>query len=144
MSQNPISLPDPQTYTLLFSNTHISIFHNKDHNWLYCRWEGKRSLVGFEDGSARILHFLKETGVHKMILDSSTYQGETLDEIIAGGTEFARQLADAGLEYMAWIYGDNSLARSTADEILAREKTEVVVLNFDNVRLAEIWLKSLN
>ncbi|KAA9326057.1 hypothetical protein [Adhaeribacter soli] len=101
-------------------------------------------MESFQDGSARILHFLQQTGVHKMILDSSTYQGETLAEIIAGGTEFARKLADAGLEYMAWIYGDKSLAQSTADEILAREKTDVVVLNFDNVRLAEIWLRSLN
>jgi hypothetical protein len=144
MSQNPSPSPDPQTHTLLFSNTHISIFHNKDHNWLYCRWEGERTLESFVNGSEHILYYLQDTRVHKMILDSSTYQGETLDEIIAGGTEFARQLADAGLEYLAWIFGENSLAQSTADEILAREKTEVVVLNFDNLRLAEIWLRSLN
>lgn len=136
--------PDPQQYTQLFADNIISIFYNQDAAWLYSRWEGERSLQNLVSGGNQILHYLKETGSNKMILDSTNFLGKTEEVIINEGTEFARRLSEAGLEYMAWIFGDTSLIQTTADQILTRETTEVIVLNFDNIRLAEIWLRSLN
>ena len=121
----------------------ISIYYNFVNKWLFVRWEGKRSNENIKKGADLILEYLTRTGGKKMILDSTNFQDEPPEAVEWIIKEFVPQLVDVGLEYLAWIYGENSAAFPFAEKILSRENTDIIILNFDTVRLAEVWLKSV-
>jgi hypothetical protein len=128
----------------LLQKSYLIISHNITDNWLYVKWKGERSKENMMEGAEFMLQFVEETGCHKIINDSTEYTQAWPNIIGWVADEFVPRLEKAGIQYFAWIYDDKNLAKVPADAILKREKSDIMVMVFDNVPTAETWLRSIH
>ncbi|HSI90767.1 MAG TPA: hypothetical protein VK927_06585 [Adhaeribacter sp.] len=135
--------PDASKYHLLFQADYISIYNNTLEGWLYAQWKGTRTQENAMQGVEQILHYLNDTGSRKIIIDSRLSKNSLLDVVDWVSKVVAPKLEATGLEHLAWIYSDNNHARPLADAILAKDKTNIIVLVSDKIETAETWLRTL-
>ena len=128
---------------LILDKSFVSIYYNATENWLYIQWKGDQTEETLLRGSEQMLECVKSTGSTKLINDSSNFT-QTWPNLINWWAEnYAPRLQEAGLEYFAWIYGDKNIIKPTADAILQKEKSDILVMVFDNLKTAETWLRSI-
>jgi hypothetical protein len=143
MIQTIFYQPNAIENELLIKEDFIQIYYNFVYRWLFVRWEGQRSTENIQKGASLILKFMEKTKSKKMIIDSTCFQQEAPEAAEWIINKFVPQLEAAGMEYVAWIFGEDSEAFPFADKILTKETSDIIVLNFDTIRLAEVWLKSV-
>lgn len=132
-----------QVEKVVFQESYFSIIHNQEDNWLYVSWQDNQTEETLLRGSEHMLKWVKSTGSTKLINDSSNFT-QTWPNLINWWAEnYAPRLQEAGLEYFAWIYGDKNVIKPTADAILQKEKSDILVMVFDNLKTAETWLRSV-
>jgi|SRR5688572_7812350 len=132
-----------QVEKVVFQESYFSIIHNQEDNWLYVSWQDNQTEETLLRGSEHMLTWVKSTGSTKLINDSSNFT-QTWPNLINWWAEnYAPRLQEAGLEYFAWIYGDKNVIKPTADAILQKEKSDILVMVFDNLKTAETWLRSV-
>ena len=132
-----------QIEKVVLQESYFSIIHNQEENWLFVQWKGDQTEETLLRGSEHMLTWVKKTGSTKLINDSSNFT-QTWPNLINWWAEnYAPRLQEAGLEYFAWIYGDKNIIKPTADAILQKEKSDILVMVFDNLKTAETWLRSI-
>ena len=143
MKITPVLPKTSQSEKVILKESYFSITHNQEDNWLYILWEGEQTEETLLRGSEHMLTCVKSTGSTKLINDSSNFT-QTWPKLINWWADnYAPRLQAAGIEYLAWIYGDNNIIKPTADAILKKEKSDILVMVFDNLRTAETWLRSV-
>lgn len=131
------------TEKVLLAESYITVTQNEAENWLYCKWQGNRTAENLVKGAEQLLACIKATGTHKLINDSTelTTSVPDIEDWIA--VNFAPRLQEAGIHYFAWIYNDENLIKNFADSVLRKEKSDILVMVFDNLKTAEIWMSSV-
>ncbi|UYZ58187.1 hypothetical protein [Hymenobacter latericus] len=152
----------PQFY-LLHESPELTIAHDKRNCWLYVQWLGDHNAESIRGGCLLLLHHLRETKCVKLLTDdthvTTTAQPSSADlawqtvvvpyEGSAAwvGSTFYTMLAEAGLQYIAWVNAPSMLNRRTADLALAISETvqlsenRPLVATFDDLASAYEWLQ---
>ncbi|KUG09963.1 hypothetical protein [Solirubrum puertoriconensis] len=152
----------PQFYSL-HESPGITISHDKQNCWLYMQWLGNQNAESIREGCLLLLHYLHETKCVKLLNDdthvtiaaqpSGTALNWQAEEVpLEGsaawvGSSFYTMLADAGLQYIAWVNAPSVLNRRTADLALAVSETvqlsdnRPLVATFDDLASAYEWLQ---
>ncbi len=127
----------------ILEESYLSISYNEAENWLYVDWKKDQTQEQLLTGVEQLLDCVKQTGSTKIINDSSNLNTSWPHLIDWFAYEYAPRLQHAGIEHFAWIYNDGNIIKPTADAILQKEQSEIIVMVFDNLRTAEIWLRSI-
>ena len=135
--------PSPVTYDVLFQDDFLTIYFNQIDNWIYADWTGFQTTETIKDGSEQVLQAIKKSGVHKLINDNTHLTGMKANAVEWLATNLAPRLQSAGLQYLSWIYKTNSFSEASADLVLSNSETDIIVIVFDNVAMAEKWLRSV-
>jgi hypothetical protein len=125
---------------LLHQDSTISIYYDYQHDWLYADWTGDQSLESVQEGCLRILELLRTERCTKVLNDNTKVTSMWSDASEWVGATWFPQMAEAGLEYFAWIYSPNVYSRLSAD-LSMQHTTRPIVLAFDNQEMATNWLK---
>ncbi|SNR82631.1 MULTISPECIES: hypothetical protein [Hymenobacter] len=125
---------------LLHSEPSISIFYDYHHNWLYANWTGDQSLESVQGGCLLLLDFLRNERCSKVLNDNTEVTSMWSDASEWVGATWFPMMADAGLEYFAWVYSSNVYSRLSAD-LSMQHTTRPIVLSFDSQELATSWLR---
>ena len=121
----------------------VTVTNNEAENWLYVLWSGERTQETLLSGAELLLECVRTTGANKIINDSSDSKNAWPNLIDHFALHFAPRMQEAGVQYFAWIYDDKNVTKHSADAILQKETSDILVMVFDNVRNAEIWLRAV-
>lgn len=127
---------------LLHQNEYISLYFDYANDWLYADWTGDQTGESVKAGCLRMLDLLRQEQCHKVLNDNRRVTSMWLDASEWGGKEWFPAMAEAGLEYFAWIYSPNVYSRLSTDLTL-EHTTRPVVLTFDNPETAASWLRQM-
>ena len=143
MKITPPSQVNLKPEKLILEKSFVSIYYNATENWLYIQWKGDQTEETLLRGSEHMLTCVKSTGSTKIINDSSNFTKTWPNLVNWWANVYSYRLQEAGIHFFAWIYGDQNIIKPTADAILQKEKSEILVMVFDNLKTAEIWLRSV-
>lgn len=143
MTNSKLKLKTSEQDILLFQESYVSIYFNKVEKWLYVHWQGERTVETLMNGAEQMIRLAKETNSHKIINDSTDFTNQLPNVIDWVADSVAPRLEAAGVHFLAWIYNDQNPTKIAADEILKREKSDIIVMVFDNLQTAETWMRSL-
>jgi hypothetical protein len=133
----------PVTYKELFKEEFLTLYLNKTDNWIYADWTGFQTTETIKNGSEHLLQAVLDSGVHKLINDNTHLTGMRANAVEWLALNLAPRLQTAGLQYISWIYKTNSLSEASADLVLSISQTDIIVIVFDHVTMAEKWLRSV-
>lgn len=141
LTQN--NTPSPALHQSLFQSDYLNLYLNQADQWIYADWKGYQTTETIMQGSEQMLHFIQETGVHKLINDNTHLTGMKANAVEWLALNLAPRLQEAGLQYLSWIYKTNSYSEASADLVLSISSTDIIVIVFDHVAMAEKWLRSI-
>ncbi|QNF35667.1 hypothetical protein HUW51_24240 [Adhaeribacter swui] len=130
---------------LLFCSDYVEIWYDAEHQWIYVDWIGSQNLHTIQQGSQKILGFLKEKNCSKILNNNHQVKGPWLDACYYVADELLPQLTEAGLNYLAWIQSPNPYSQYSTEQTL--EATSLAIKNqistFQSLPVAKEWLKSV-
>ncbi|RDC61832.1 hypothetical protein [Adhaeribacter pallidiroseus] len=130
---------------LLFCSDFIKIWYEAKYQWLYVEWMGPQHLYTVRKGGQHILQFLKEKQCAKILNNNYQVKGPWLDACHYLAEELLPQLAEAGLQYLAWVLSPNPYSQYSTEQTL--EATNLAIRNhintFHSLPVAREWLKSV-
>ncbi|GAB2777295.1 hypothetical protein HNQ93_001826 [Hymenobacter luteus] len=127
---------------LLHQDPTITISYDYQRDWLYANWTGDQSLESVQAGCLRLLEHLQFERCTKLLNDNTEVTSMWSDASGWVGATWFPMMADAGLEYFAWVYSPNVYSRLSADLSMQQQLgTRPIVLAFDNQELASNWLQ---
>ncbi len=130
---------------LLYYSESIKIWYDAEYHWLYAEWMGPQNLFTVRQGSQKILQFLKEKQCTKILNNNYEVKGPWLDACHYLAEELLPQLAEAGLQYLAWVQSPNPYSQYSTEQTL--EATCLSIRNhintFNSLPVAREWLKSV-
>ncbi|GAB3232756.1 hypothetical protein GCM10027346_20220 [Hymenobacter seoulensis] len=127
---------------LLHQDASISICFDYQENWLSAEWTGEQNGETVKAGALRMLDLMRQEQCHKVLNDNRLVTSMWSEAAEWGGTEWFPAMADAGLEYFAWVYSPNVYSRLSTDLTL-KYTTRPVVLTFDSMDTASAWLRQM-
>lgn len=125
---------------LLHQDSTIAIHYDYEHEWLYADWTGNQSLESVQAGCLQLLELLRTERCTKVLNDNTRVTSMWSDASEWVGATWFPLMAEAGLEYFAWVYSPNVYSRLSADLSL-QHTTRLIVLAFDSPELATSWLR---
>lgn len=125
---------------LLHETSYLTISYDYQNEWLYANWTGDQSLESVQAGCLSILDHLRTERCAKVLNDNTEVTSMWSDASEWVGATWFPLMAEAGLEYFAWVYSPNVYSRLSADLSL-KHTTRPIVLAFDNQELAANWLR---
>ena len=135
--------PSPVTYEVLYQDEFLTIYFNHTDHWIYADWTGFQTTETIKNGSEKLLQAIKDSGVHKLINDNTHLTGMKANTVEWIATNLVPRMQLAGLQYIGWIYKTNSYSEASADLVISTSETDIIVIVFDNVVMAEKWLRSV-
>lgn len=124
---------------VLSETADFTLAHDLQNDWLFIRWRGMQQRKSIVAGCKIILAHIKRTGSLKILNDSTQDEdgwGQLTDWLSA---DFFRQLADSGVQAVAWVLPTNLRARMDVQKVVAaidRPLTDV----FTDTESAYSWL----
>ena len=135
--------PSPVVYERLYQEDFLTLYLSLTDNWIYADWTGFQTTETIKIGSEHLLQAVKDLGVNKLINDNTHLTGMKANAVEWLATNLAPRLQEAGLQYISWIYKTNSYSEAGADLVLKHSETDIIVIVFDHVSMAEKWLRSV-
>ncbi|MBX0290679.1 hypothetical protein K3G63_09535 [Hymenobacter sp. HSC-4F20] len=127
---------------VLHQDSTLTISYDYQHEWLYANWTGDQSLESVQTGCLRLLDHLRFERCTKVLNDNTEVTSMWSDASEWVGATWFPLLAEAGLEYFAWVYSPNVYSRLSADLSMQQQPTtRPIVLAFDSQELATNWLQ---
>lgn len=127
---------------LLLSEPNITISYDYENEWLYVDWLGDQDLHSVQEGCEKMLELLKSERATK-VLNNNTHVTSMWSEAAEwGGKVWFPAMAEAGLEYFAWVYSPNHYSRLSTDLTL-QYTTQPIVATFDDLATAAAWLRQM-
>ena len=129
---------------LLLTSDVLDVHYDDDNAWLYLDWKGPQELEFVQAACKVLLGIIKLTGVRKALNDN-THITETSWELARWVAEdFLPQVAETGLEYVAWVSSPLLSCRGNVDMMSNLSVPRPQVAIFDEVAEAYAWLSSVN
>ncbi|UYZ57875.1 hypothetical protein [Hymenobacter latericus] len=126
----------------IFEDATISIYYDFGNDWLYADWGAQQDLASVQAGALQMLECLKQERCHKVLNDNRKVQTIWADAAEWGGKVWFPAMAEAGLEFFAWVYSPNIYSRLSTDLTL-RHTAKPIVMTFDNMDTAASWLRHM-
>jgi hypothetical protein len=126
----------------LFQDSVISIAYDSENHWLYADWQAEQDTFTVQAGALKLLELLRQERCHKVLNDNRRVETIWSDASEWGGRVWFPLMAEAGLEYFAWVYSPNVYSRLSTDLTL-QHTSQPVVMTFDNLDTASAWLRQL-
>lgn len=127
---------------LLHQDSSITISYDYQHEWLYADWTGDQSLDSVQTGCLRLLEYVRTEQCSKVLNNNTAVTSMWSDASEWVGATWFPMMADAGLEYFAWVYSPNVYSRLSADLSMQQQPTtRPIVLAFDSQEMAVSWLR---
>ncbi|OON67734.1 hypothetical protein [Hymenobacter sp. CRA2] len=127
---------------LLHQDSVISISYDYSNDWLYADWQAEQDDFSVQAGALKMLGLLRQERCRKVLNDNRRVQTIWSDASEWGGKVWFPLMAEAGLEYFAWVYSPNIYSRLSTDLTLAHTE-KPVVMTFDNIDTASAWLRQV-
>ena len=127
---------------VLFQNPHLTITYDYINEWLYVDWASEQNLETVQAGCLQMLECLRDERCHKVLNDNRQVMTMWSDAAEWGGRVWFPAMADAGLEYFAWVYSPNVYSRLSTDLTL-QHTTRPLIFTFDSLDTATAWLQQM-
>ena len=141
----------------------LSIAYDHCKDWIFLEWRGFHDEDSVRAGCLLLLHYVQLKKCTKVLTTDtlSSSKASVVDEWLLDapgsnswesaaswlGSEFYRQLADAGLKYLAWVNSSSPVNRRAANAALAAsealqpKENRLLIITFDDVASAYEWLQ---
>ena len=126
----------------LYQNQHLSIAYDYLNEWLYVDWTGDQDLDSVREGCLQMLDCLRQERCSKVLNDNRRVTNMWSDASEWGGKVWFPMMAEAGLEYFAWVYSPNVYSRLSTD-LMMSHTARPLVLTFDDKDTATAWLRQM-
>lgn len=133
----------PMLLQTLLDESHITIAYDHRNEWLYADWRGDQNLTTVQHGCLEMLRLLREYKCDKVLNDNTKVTNMWSEAAEWGGKEFFPAIAEAGLQYFAWVYSTNLYSRLSTDLTLQFTTGKSVVGTFDDIDAAKAWLTQM-
>ncbi|TLM94212.1 hypothetical protein [Hymenobacter jeollabukensis] len=127
---------------LLHQDAVISISYDYTNDWLYVDWQAEQDAFSVQAGALKMLELLRQERARKVLNDNRRVQTIWADASEWGGKVWFPLMAEAGLEYFAWVYSPNVYSRLSTDLTL-QHTSKPVVMTFDSIDTASAWLRQM-
>ncbi|RAK68288.1 hypothetical protein [Hymenobacter edaphi] len=127
---------------LLHQDAVISIAYDYTNDWLYADWQAEQDSFSVQAGALKMLELLRQERARKVLNDNRRVQTIWADASEWGGRVWFPLMAEAGLEYFAWVYSPNVYSRLSTDLTLQHTR-KPVVMTFDSMDTASAWLRQM-
>ncbi|GAB2963812.1 hypothetical protein GCM10027048_36230 [Hymenobacter coalescens] len=126
----------------LFENAHVSIAYDYANEWLYANWTGDQDFDTVREGCLQLLALVRQERCHKLLNDNRQVTSMWSDAADWGGKVWFPLMAEAGLDFFAWVYSPNYYSRLSTD-LMMSHATRPLVLAFDDISTARAWLRQM-
>jgi hypothetical protein len=129
---------------VLSENEYVTISYDYSNEWLYADWQKDQNLHSVQTGCERMLECLRQEQCHKVLNDNRRVESMWSDASEWVGKVWLPAMAEAGLQYFAWVYSPNLYSRLSTDLTL-QHAPEVgpIAFTFDNIDTASAWLQQM-
>lgn len=127
---------------LLHQDAIIHIAYDDENHWLYADWQAEQDSFSVQAGALKMLDLLRQEKARKVLNDNRRVETTWADAAEWGGRVWFPLMAEAGLEYFAWVYSPNVYSRLSTDLTL-EYTTAPFIKAFDNLEAAREWLRQL-
>jgi hypothetical protein len=127
---------------LLFRDDYIAIEYNSSGDWIYVNWRGYQNYDSVKAGCERLLELMKAQACFKILNDNTQVEGQWSSAAKWGGDVWFPAMRKAGLKWFAWVYSPSMLSRLSSDKMLRHTLNPDFVEVFEDVDLAEAWLRT--
>ncbi|GAB3830426.1 hypothetical protein GCM10028821_18740 [Hymenobacter jeollabukensis] len=134
--------PARMALRLLHQDAVISISYDYTNDWLYVDWQAEQDAFSVQAGALKMLELLRQERARKVLNDNRRVQTIWADASEWGGKVWFPLMAEAGLEYFAWVYSPNVYSRLSTDLTL-QHTSKPVVMTFDSIDTASAWLRQM-
>lgn len=128
---------------LLHETPQIRICYDEPAGWLHAEWIGNQDYESVRSGATRMLECLTEQKCRKVLNDNTRVSSMWADAAEWGGKEWFPAMRAAGCEYFAWVYSPNVYSRLSTDLTLQHTAAGIVILTFDDLAMAQLWLQQV-
>ncbi|WP_207423929.1 ATP-binding protein [Desertivirga brevis] len=124
-----------------YRDSSISInYHYNDH-YLEVRWLGFQTKETVNAAGLRILEYVKKTRAKLVFNDNSQVVGNWSETSDHGGNVWFPLIAEAGVQYFAWILSKNRFSNMAAQRSYEMNRSNIVIRLFDEEEDGLSWLK---
>jgi hypothetical protein len=120
----------------------IQIAYDDANHWLYADWQAEQDSFSVQAGALKMLDLLRQEKARKVLNDNRRVHTTWADAAEWAGRVCFPLMAEAGLQFFAWVYSPNVYSRLSADLTL-QHTTIPIVRAFDNLGSAQDWLRPL-
>ena len=126
----------------LHQEDYITIYLNKEEDWLYVDWTGYQTEETVKAGCTRLLELMAEHEVFSILNDNTRVLGTWIGAAQWGATEWFPAMHRAGLRSFAWVYSPSLASQDATDASLkGLSRDELGVYVCYNIRHAQEWLR---
>jgi hypothetical protein len=120
----------------------LSIAFDRANGWLYVEWKGEHNEASARSGGQQVLRCLQSCSCTKVLNDNSQVTTNWEKAARWVGEYYYDQLAQRGVEYVAWVYPAHWAVRNSMDTAM-KFVTRPQVVTFDDLATAYTWLKQI-
>ena len=121
--------------------TFLTIYYDRDNNWIYNDWEGYVTPENVKQGAMAVLDAFQTHNTFCGLNDNSKLVGPW-DQVIAWiEKEWIPLITDAGLRYYAHVVDKDSFAAASAEAMAERAQGHFEMQLFNNLADARNWLR---
>jgi hypothetical protein len=126
----------------LYTDEFITMAYDLRNDWLYADWAAEQTEESVRSRCEHMLALVQRHRVRRVLNDNRRVQTMWSDAAEWGGKVWFPAMADAGVEYFAWIYSPHLFSRLSTDLTL-RHTQRPVVLPFEDFETAQGWLRAM-
>ncbi|RIJ41548.1 hypothetical protein [Pontibacter oryzae] len=126
---------------ILYRDTFIALEYNAVDNWIYVNWKGYQNYDTVVAGCEKILELMKAQACYRILNDNTRVEGQWSAAAKWGADVWFPAMFEAGLKSFAWIYSPSTLSRLSTDKTLKLADFPKQVKVFDDLDLAQDWLR---
>ena len=123
----------------LYDTPALCISYDTEQEWLYVEWKGRHDANTALTGGELILRFLQDRPCRKMLNDNSEVIGDWEKSARWVGTYYYQQMAELGVQYVAWVCPPNWPARKSMEAAMQFISQPMVAV-FDELASGYAWL----
>ncbi|GAA3940819.1 hypothetical protein [Hymenobacter algoricola] len=118
----------------------LCIAYDPANQWLYVEWKGEHDEASALRGGYEVLRCLQLRPCAKILNDNSQVTTNWEKAARWVGEYYYDQLAQRGVEYVAWVYPVHWAVRNSMDTAM-KFVTRPLVVTFDDLATAYGWLQ---
>ena len=127
--------------TLIFEDTHLSIFHYEDKNYLYLRWNGLIESERFRALADEIIKAVEKTKTDRLLSDNTNWKNISPNDQGWAANQWFPRAEEKGIKLLATVLSTdyfNRLAERSIEDMAVLDCMQIK--NFNSVGQALEWL----